>query len=119
MFDSLFEIKQYQKVKKKQLANQWKENNLLFTAWNGEPMNPNTPYHWLKKFCQRNDIPFYGIHSLRHLNASLLIKSGIDVNTVSEFLGHSNTTTTLNTYTHMFNEQKAICSNAIADALDL
>lgn len=25
-------------------------------------MNPQTPYGWLKEFCEKNGFPFYGIH---------------------------------------------------------
>lgn len=43
-------------------------------------------------------------HDLRHTHATWLINSGIDVKTVSERLGHSNISTTLNKYTHVINE---------------
>ncbi|MET9603170.1 site-specific integrase [Streptomyces sp. NPDC006459] len=41
-----------------------------------------------------------GPHSLRHHYASLLIKHGESVKTVSERLGHTNAAMTLNIYTH-------------------
>ncbi|WP_366506781.1 hypothetical protein [Ruminococcus sp.] len=28
---------------------------MLFVKWNGEPMNNQTPYGWLKEFCEKND----------------------------------------------------------------
>lgn len=40
------------------------------------------------------------IHSLRHSFASLSLVNGCDVKTVSELLGHSNASTTLNIYAH-------------------
>ena len=55
------------------------------------------------------------IHSLRHLNATLLINSGADIRTTSAALGHSNTTTTLNIYAHTFEEAQAKASEAVAD----
>ncbi len=30
------------------LGDQWHYTDRLFTAWNGEPMNPNNPYDWLR-----------------------------------------------------------------------
>ena len=57
------------------------------------------------------------IHSLRHLNATLLINSGADICTTSAALGHSNTTTTLNIYAHTFEEAQAKASEAVADIL--
>ena len=82
-------------------------------------MSNSTPRQWLKKFCTAHSLPYYGVHSFRHLNATLLIESGTDIKTVSASLGHSNVTTTLNTYTHEIAEAQAKASDAIADALHL
>ena len=57
-------------------------------------MNNQTPYGWLKEFCEKNGLPFYGIHSFRHFAASSLISAGLDVTTVSGALGHCNSGTT-------------------------
>jgi len=40
------------------------------------------------------------LHSLRHAFGSYLIANGVDVVSVSEMLGHSKVTTTLNVYAH-------------------
>lgn len=45
------------------------------------------------------------IHDFRHSCASLLITNGSSVSLVAKYLGHSNITTTLNTYTHMFKNE--------------
>ena len=80
-------------------------------------MNPQTPYGWLKEFCEDNDFPFYGIHQFRHLHTSLLIGAGIDSTTVSGILGHSQVSTTLNLYSHMFRENQVKACDAVANAL--
>lgn len=100
------------------IGDQWHETDRLFTTWNGLPMDGATPYTWLKKFCSKNDMRFVNIHSFRHLNASLLINSGVNVRTVSACLGHSQTSTTLNIYAHTFEEAKAKAMEAVAAALD-
>lgn len=51
-------------------------------------------------------------------NASLLIGAGIDVATVSGTLGHSNQTTTLNLYSHMFQEARIRNCDALTAALN-
>jgi len=38
------------------------------------------------------------IHTLRHTSASMLLAEGVDIVTISERLGHSQTSTTLNIY---------------------
>ncbi len=113
-------LRQYQKEQteyKKQLGDLWKEHDRLFTKFNGEPMSLNAPYTWLRKQCKKIDFPFYGVHTFRHLNASLQINAGVDPTTVAASLGHSTPQTTLSIYSHFFNEAKIKASNAIAEAL--
>lgn len=115
-------LKQYKKQQNQErlrAGDKWNITNRLFVNWNGMPMNPGTPYEWLKRFCDRNQLNFYGVHAFRHLNASLLIHSGVDIRTVSAALGHSNTTTTLNIYAHTFAQTQARASQAIAEVLKL
>ena len=81
-------------------------------------MNPQTPFEWLKGYSERIGIPFRNIHSLRHLHASLLIFEGVDVVAVSADMGHSVVGTTLNLYSHMFQEAKARNCDAISNALN-
>lgn len=81
-------------------------------------MGINTPYEWLKNFCKENDMPFYGVHGLRHFNASVLINEGVDAVLVSHALGHAVVSTTMNTYCHVFPEAQARIGDAIASALD-
>lgn len=95
-------------------GNEWVESDRLFVKWNGEPMNNQTPYGWLKELCEKNELPFYGIHSFRHFAASALILAGLDVTTVSGALGHCNSGTTLNVYSHMFQNAQA----RVAEAMD-
>ena len=99
------------------LGDQWHDSGRLFTGTDGKPMHPNTPYTWLKRFCERTQQPFYGIHQFRHLNATLQIVSGADVRTVSAQLGHSMTSTTLNLYAHTFDDARARASEGVADLL--
>ena len=80
-------------------------------------MHPNTPYTWFERFCERNDLAFKGLHIFRHTFATLLIISGVDIRTVSALLGHSNTTTTLNTYTHAVKTANVQAINVMVDLL--
>ncbi|MFR1061745.1 MAG: hypothetical protein ACLSEY_15320 [Enterocloster sp.] len=49
--------------------------------------------------------------------ASLLIGSGVDIRTVSGRLGHSNTSTTLNIYSHALEELDRKAADVLADVL--
>ena len=77
------------------------------------------PYNYLKKMCAKHNMDFYGIHSMRHFVASVMIAKGTDVKTVADILGHSNPNTTLSVYTHAFNEVKAKATDEVVNILHL
>lgn len=54
-------------------------------------------YHKIMKNAGVTDVNF---HALRHSFASRCIECGVDVKSLSEFMGHSNVSITLNTYVH-------------------
>ena len=62
---------------------------------------------WFKLILKKHGLPLdLNVHSLRHTAASLMISGGADVATVSGLLGHSQVSTTLDIYTHAFDERK-------------
>ena len=99
------------------LGDKWVNSDRLFVKWNGEPMGNNTPYYWLKQFCEDHDLPFYGLHTYRHLFASMLVNEGVDIVSVSGALGHSTVSTTSNIYCHYLENSRAKVSEAISNAL--
>lgn len=115
-------IKKYkleQESEARKLGSKWVNTDRLFVKWNGEPMNNNTPYFWLNEFCEKHGLPFYGIHSFRHLFASMLVNEGVDIVTVSGALGHSAVSTTSNIYCHMLDNSQAKVSEAITNVLKI
>jgi integrase len=93
----------------------------LFTAPEGGAIAYN---EFMKRVwrpaCKKAGIPAgVGPHALRHHYASLLIKHGESVKTVSERLGHTNAAMTLNIYTHLWNDSeertRAAVDKAYAD----
>lgn len=53
------------------------------------------------------NIPYIWVHLLRHTFGSELIRKGVDISIVSRLMGHSNTTTTYNSYIHVLEEEAA------------
>ncbi|OUN21431.1 hypothetical protein B5G34_11390 [Flavonifractor sp. An82] len=82
-----------------------------------EPMHPQSPTRYLKKFAKRYNVPDLHPHKLRHTFASIAITSGADVASVSEKLGHSDKAVTLRMYTHADQESMKRASQIFRDAL--
>jgi len=70
-------------------------------------MEPRRYYGIYKQILQKCGITIsYTFHALRHTYATRCIESGIDPKVVSELLGHSSVTITLNRYVHPTMEMK-------------
>jgi len=82
-----------------------------------EPMFPQSPTRYFKKFGQRYGIEDFHPHKLRHTSASLAITNGADVVSVSEHLGHSDTAVTLRMYAHANKESIRRAGQIVRDVL--
>lgn len=60
-------------------------------------------------------IPQITLHKLRHTHATLLISNNIDIKSISARLGHSETSTTLNIYSHVLQENDKKIANMLND----
>ena len=78
----------------------WQNLEYVFTAKNGNVMNPQTPTKQFSKFLDRHNIRHLKFHCLRHTSATILLANGCDIKTISARLGHSSIETT-NIYVHM------------------
>ena len=82
-----------------------------------EPMHPQSPTRYMKKFSARYNVPDLHPHKLRHTFASIAITNGADVASVSEKLGHSDKAVTLRMYTHADQESMKKASNIFREAI--
>ena len=78
-------------------------------------MSPDSVLHMLHRVLKRAGLPKVRFHDLRHTFATLALKSGVDVKTVSSMLGHSTYQTTADIYTHLDYRDKMNTANAAAD----
>lgn len=115
LIQELSEFKNYQKRYQCILGNQFNNSfNLVFTNTFGSPVDlQNFRTRYFTKLIKAAKIsPYFTIHCMRHTHASLLLKKGVNVKVISERLGHSNITITLNTYAHMIENMEYTASNA-------
>lgn len=73
---------------------------------NGKFIEPNVYARRYKKILKELDIPYRKFHSTRHTFATRALEIGMDIKTLSEILGHSSPTVTLNLYSHSLPEHK-------------
>ena len=119
-------VKQYRKEQieyRLQLGSAWEGENHVFIQWNGRQMYPSTPYGMFKKVIRwynasvpdpADRLPDIPLHGLRHTSATLLISQHVDVRTVSGRLGHAQTSTTTDIYSHFLKQ----ADMAAADTLE-
>lgn len=98
-------------------AIQYEHTDWLIQDGFGQPLNPCSMTNHITVFEKNNGLPHVSVHALRHTFATMLNSEGIDIARISAELGHSNITTTLNIYTHVFGGTTA-SSRGIADALN-
>ena len=106
-----------EKLIEKHHAIQYDHTDWLIQDGFGQPIHPNVITNHITRIEKNNGLPTVSVHGLRHTFASMLNSEGIDIARISTELGHSNITTTLNIYTHVFNGASA-SSRGIADALN-
>jgi integrase len=75
---------------------------LVFSTVDGGLVRPrNLSKSWWRTR-QAMNLPPVSFHAFRHTHASLLIRQGVDILTISRRLGHTKPATTLNVYGHLF-----------------
>lgn len=88
------------------VGDYWQGGEWLFVQDNGTLMNYSSPYQAFHDSilryneCHSEKLPVIPLHGLRHTSATLLIANNQDIRSVSARLGHAETSTTLNIYTH-------------------
>lgn len=114
--DLIQKLREEKEKQRKEIGTQWKDKEWLFTQWNGEIMNPQTPSRLFEKFLKRHGFKHRKFHALRHTSATLLLYGGINIKQVQRRLGHSDIETT-NKYLHYIEEADEAAVAALTNLL--
>jgi integrase len=94
---------EYQKKQADYLGEYWENSPALFKNPDGSTMIPQSIYRWLIRFEEKNNLKHLPLHGLRHTHTSMLLETNkMSIADISARLGHSQKTTTLNIYSHLF-----------------
>lgn len=86
---------------KKHKLRQSTEADLVVTTELGTPYNPRNLLRVFDRLIKKAEVPKIRFHDLRHTHATLLLKLGENPKIVSERLGHSKVSITLDVYSHV------------------
>ncbi|GHU52470.1 site-specific integrase [Clostridia bacterium] len=79
-----------------------------------EPVEPRNLQYRFQKLLNAADVKRVNFHVTRHTFATRALESGCDIKTLSEILGHSSATVTLNRYAHCLDKHKRDCMESLA-----
>ena len=95
----------------------WKNTGYVFTQADGSPVLPGTLTENFRFLTRELGMPPLTFHGLRHAFATLGLVAGINPKVVSEALGHSSVTITLDTYSHVLPDMQDDLAIAVENLL--
>ena len=101
-------------------GNGWLDHDFVFTTEAGRPIEAgNLLRHSYWPLLDRAGLPRMRFHDLRHTAATLLLERGVHPKIVSEMLGHSQISITLDLYSHVSPTMQAQAAQEMDAALNL
>lgn len=94
-------MKERQESCRELCGNCYTQTDYIYVNDLGVPYTPNFVTQHFKIVLQKNGLREIRFHDLRHTCASLLLKNGVSMKEIQEWLGHSNFSTTANIYAHL------------------
>ncbi len=96
----------------------WHGGDYVFTWPDGSLPWPQRVTAWFKVHSSALGLPNIGVHGLRHSAAAWMISSGVSPKVVTQRLGHSHVSVTLQLYAHVLPAHDQAAADAFAAALD-
>jgi integrase len=83
------------------LGEAWANTDLVFTKADGALIHPDVVTTKFRAHIEKAGVRVIRLHDLRHTHASLALQAGVPAKVVSERLGHSTVSFTLDVYSHV------------------
>lgn len=107
-----------QQIELRLALGQGGQPSLVFSTLEGDLLSPDNLSRDWRRVCNTRKLPRVSFHALRHTHASMLIRKGVDILTISRRLGHSKASVTLDTYGHLIEGADTAAAEAIASILE-
>ena len=89
----------------------------VFVDVMGNMIQPDSVTTGFPQLVKENGLRRIRFHDLRHSCASLLLKEGVPMKQIQEWLGHSDISTTANIYAHLDYSSKLTSADAMLNGL--
>ena len=90
----------------------------MFTQLDGSPIDPDRVSKEFPKLVRAKGLPYLTFHGLRHAHATLALSTGVNPKIVSEQLGHSSISVSMDIYSHVLPGMQEEAALAVEQLLD-
>jgi site-specific recombinase XerD len=92
-------------------------DDLIFTTRNGRPINQRNMQRTWRRITDRAEVEHRGIHHMRHTYGTTLGERGVHERVAQQLLGHADSRTSREIYTHVSEKMMGEAAQAITDAV--
>jgi integrase len=96
---------------------EWQDNDLIFCTGIGTPIDPRSLSLDYDRMIEKSELPRIRLHDMRHTFATIGLGHGVHPKVMSDMLGHSKVSLTLDVYSHALPSFQTEASDKIAHAL--
>ncbi|MDQ3834283.1 MAG: site-specific integrase [Actinomycetota bacterium] len=113
---ALLKAHRQRQLEERMAASSWADPNLVFPNTRGKVRRRDSVMRSLRRLLAEAGLPAeVRFHDLRHTAATLAIKQGLPIPTVSKMLGHSDPAMTLRRYAHVLEDMRQEAARAMDD----
>lgn len=95
------------------LGQDYLDHDFVFADATGAPLHPNTLRMHFLRLIAKAEVPVMRLHDMRHTSATLMLANGEHAKIVSERLGHSSISITLDRYSHVTPQMQREAANRL------